>query len=82
MRNLRIFSVPQSIIISGETGSGKTETAKYMLKFLLDLKSSQFAQHMLNVNILLEAFGNSCTTKNRNSSRFIKVAQVRNFKKI
>lgn len=71
-----MFQTPQSIIISGESGSGKTETSKLVLKFFCGLKSTQIAQKMINANILLESFGNSCTIENSNSSRFIKTIQV------
>lgn len=73
LRNLRIFEKPQSIIISGITGSGKSENAKVLMKFFSDKTSAS-----LDANILLEAFGNSSTTENSNSSRFIKLIQVIN----
>lgn len=75
-RSRSIYQKPQSVVISGETGSGKTETSKLILKFLCGLKSSHFAQLMIDANILLESFGNSRTTENLNSSRFIKTVQV------
>lgn len=67
---------PQSVIISGESGSGKTETSKLILKFFCGLKSYNFAEQMIDANFLLESFGNSRTTENLNSSRFIKTIQV------
>lgn len=67
---------PQSIIIAGESGSGKTETSKLLLKFFCRSKGTQFAQQMINANVLLESFGNSSTSENPNSSRFIKTIQV------
>lgn len=75
-RSRSIYQKPQSVVISGETGSGKTETSKLILKFLCGLESSHFAQLMIDANILLESFGNSRTTENFNSSRFIKTVQV------
>lgn len=74
MRSLRVFEKSQSVIISGETASGKTETSKHFLDFLCE--TTQFAEHIFNANILLEAFGNSLTVENSNSSRFIKLVQV------
>lgn len=76
MRSLRNFEKSQSVIISGETASGKTETSKHLLNFFGGLVSKQFAKHMLNANVLLEAFGNSSTVENSNSFRFIKLVQV------
>lgn len=76
MRNLRVLQKSQSVIIAGETASGKTETSKHLLRFLSELESPQLAEHMLSANVLLEAFGNSSTTENSNSSRFIKLVQV------
>lgn len=76
MRSLRDFKKSQSIVISGETSAGKTETSKHLLNFIGESVSTQLAEHMLNANILLEAFGNSCTAENSNSSRFIKLIQV------
>lgn len=66
----------QSIIISGESGSGKTETSKLFMKFFCGFKPAQFGQHMIDSNILLESFGNSCTSENSNSSRFIKTILI------
>lgn len=71
-----MFKVSQSVVISGLTGSGKTEATKHLLKFFCGLKSNQFAEHILNANFLLETFGNSATIRNANSSRFTKVLEV------
>lgn len=68
-----MYQKAQSIIIAGESGSGKSETSKLLLTFFC---RSQFAQQMINANILLESFGNSSTSDNSNSSRFIKTIQV------
>lgn len=80
LKNLRIYGMPQSIIISGVTGSGKSENMKILLKFFSDssITSTSFAGILPDANILLEAFGNSSTAGNLNSSRFIKVIQVFN----
>lgn len=76
LRNLRIFEIPQSIILSGVSGSGKTENAKYLLQFFSGTTSAPFAEIISDANALLEAFGNSSTAQNLNSSRFIKLIQV------
>lgn len=79
VQNLKVFANHQSIIISGQTGSGKTETTKYLIKFLCGAISTQFAEQIMSTNVLLEAFGNSYTKENANSSRFIKVVKVNIF---
>lgn len=75
-RNMSLLHEPHSIIIAGESGSGKTETSKLLLKFFYQSKSTQLAEQIIAANILLESFGNSCTSRNSNSSRFLKTIQV------
>ncbi|XP_020244632.1 myosin-1-like isoform X2 [Asparagus officinalis] len=67
----------QSIIISGESGSGKTETAKIAMQFLAALGGgSGIEREVLQSNIILEAFGNAKTSINDNSSRFGKLIEI------
>ena len=62
----------QSIVISGESGAGKTETAKHVMRFFTSLSSeaADLADRVLSTNPILEAFGNAQTLRNDNSSRF------------
>ena len=85
---LHRFTASQSIIISGESGAGKTESAKRVMEYLAwrgggshgddDATSvlSDLARKVLDVNPLLEALGNAKTTRNENSSRFGKLTKI------
>lgn len=78
IRDMKRLKVSQSISLFGESGSGKTESTKLMLKHLshtLD-GADHIRLKILNALPVLEAFGNAETFRNSNSSRFGKFIQV------
>ncbi len=75
----------QSVLISGESGAGKTESTKIVMKYLTsvgntggiqDLEEGSVMDRVLQSNPILEALGNARTIRNDNSSRFGKFIEM------
>ena len=72
----------QCVVVSGESGAGKTETNRQLMKYLIwrgqDASAEDtLTEKIMDTNPLLEAFGNAKTTRNNNSSRFGRYCLVR-----
>ncbi|XP_037324043.2 unconventional myosin-XIX [Pungitius pungitius] len=79
--------VNQSLVVSGESGAGKTWTSRCLMKYYATVAASssvvksqntveRIERRVLDSNPLMEAFGNACTLRNNNSSRFGKYIQL------
>ena len=80
----------QTIVVSGESGAGKTVSAKYIMRYFASLepqmahdgsgkeqsRMTEIEEKILATNPILEAFGNAKTTRNDNSSRFGKYLEI------
>lgn len=88
-KGLAVDGVDQSILVSGESGAGKTETVKICMNHIASVQqgpnagkggsgdgSDKVVQRVVESNPLLEAFGNAKTRRNDNSSRFGKYIQL------
>uniref|UniRef100_A0AAQ4QYX1 Myosin Ic, paralog b n=1 Tax=Gasterosteus aculeatus aculeatus TaxID=481459 RepID=A0AAQ4QYX1_GASAC len=80
-RSMRTERKDQCILISGESGAGKTEASKKILQYYaVTCPASEQVQtvkdRLLQSNPVLEAFGNAKTLRNDNSSRFGKYMDI------
>jgi myosin I len=80
--NMKGYKENQCIIISGESGAGKTEAAKRIMQYIANVSGGtdssiqKIKDMVLATNPLLESFGNAKTLRNNNSSRFGKYLEI------
>ena len=71
----------QSLLITGESGAGKTENTKKVIQYIANIAGraggqGKLEQQLIELNPFLEAFGNAKTCRNNNSSRFGKFIKL------
>ncbi|EAN33737.2 Myosin-A [Theileria parva strain Muguga] len=80
LENLHDYKYSQTIIVSGESGAGKTQSANMMMRYFASgsglNKGSHIQQVVMAFNPVLESFGNAKTIRNNNSSRFGRFMQL------
>ncbi|KAL5381464.1 hypothetical protein DPSP01_007177 [Paraphaeosphaeria sporulosa] len=80
--NMKAYKENQCVIISGESGAGKTEAAKRIMQYIANVSGGsnsgiqEIKETVLATNPLLESFGNAKTLRNNNSSRFGKYLEI------
>ncbi|KAI8334150.1 chitin synthase-domain-containing protein [Choanephora cucurbitarum] len=78
--HMRRTGIDQSIIFNGESGSGKTESFKAVLDYLVQLssvkKETKLQSQITSAQIILESFGNARTNLNTSASRFGKYMEL------
>uniref|UniRef100_A0A8C2A976 Myosin XIX n=1 Tax=Cyprinus carpio TaxID=7962 RepID=A0A8C2A976_CYPCA len=81
----QVEPINQSLVVSGESGAGKTWTSRCLMKYYATVAASsqkcqdtveKIERRVLDSNPVMEAFGNACTLRNSNSSRFGKYIQL------
>lgn len=91
-RCMKLDGNNQTIVVSGESGAGKTVSAKYIMRYFASVEEeselqnnigtehksdmSDVEKQILATNPIMEAFGNAKTTRNDNSSRFGKYLEI------
>ncbi|KAL7665833.1 Myosin-2 [[Candida] zeylanoides] len=91
-RCMKMDGKNQTIVVSGESGAGKTVSAKYIMRYFASVEEEEEAsenmgtdhkhdmsdveKQILATNPIMEAFGNAKTTRNDNSSRFGKYLEI------
>ncbi|KAK9881585.1 hypothetical protein WA026_016457 [Henosepilachna vigintioctopunctata] len=79
-RSLKEENLEQCILISGESGAGKTEASRKILQYIAEVeqngKVKTVKNKLMESTFLLEAFGNAKTNRNDNSSRFGKYMDI------
>lgn len=82
-KDLKETHRPQCVLVSGESGAGKTENAKKLMEYITNVAGTSetnsadgIKDKILRSNVLLESFGNAKTLRNDNSSRFGKLMEI------